>query len=1022
MSFAVPFFTGKFRNATTLAVGLLTVACAAVQSPVTTAELETGAQASSASARATWLHHPLKKLPATATLEIKPGVTLEVDASGNRCLTGGKDPEASAFGAPEPLSGLIKTETDYIAVGQSGTLYFFSQPLGPFVSTHTQAVPFVKTRVMGNVLMSISSEGELFRSVDQGRHFKRVNAPGFFVDIAASEANSVFAVAVPETWYQSFDRGGHFELAKLPPIAPLDMSTGPSGRLVVHGLFSSFSPMEGRWEDAPEPSRPRPTKKLNQFARVSAIVAQTALLDEDGYFSLSSTKDEDTFRVERGKMDEKLTSYVIARPSACATFRVVGRTRTPLLICKDDAPIVAPLIRMLRWDEKTREWDPLKLTLRGPFDGLKVVQSSRGEVVLAGACAPHTSELGCSPHGVVWIKDDKKPGFFQLPIDGELLELKFDSSDDLWALVQRKKDNHLFLIGPIVEPSSSSGKIPVFVDITRVAPEVTVDAKQRASLLLSDAGLVSIVVERFGAPYLVQLSRAGQVLSVHQAPMGTSLVHGTGRRLSAVDVKRQLYWGSESGGLHWAKQPLPSALCSEQPCEPQLRCTSRGCLVGDELVRVGYLGPAQGLASAPLRLGADKQQPQLLDRLVCRVSEADAQAPVRLSGVPTAHDALLGKSLWSGLVLNAEQATATVIHVPLGHTKIVERTLFARGPSSQNYALQIFAQIEGNAALRYPVFPGTQDLAGPIELAWDNRILDATEHATIGIGVQGPGAQLRLDERLQPSLMSVAGPGLFFQADQDKTQELYYFPGNGAAAEKVERPTWPALGGGSQDNSLLEELARGARTEHMVVDGERSALLLLANNRVVVRKSEGQAGDAQAYLMGNLDRSQTDLTHAVHLSYRGAQLGFTSIQNDVEGDQKHAQFVEPGKGQTFLPPVSVALQHHLPNRPRVCDEIDMSTTARMIASRPKNQTRQIEVLGINQNALLLTAQDAIVFGSPEKPCLGIWEATAHDDAEEGHFSALVVPGKQGGSWLFHNEPQDTSNVRVSARPMSCSFE
>src|SRR5690606_34848367 len=177
----------------------------------------------------------------------------------------------------------------------------------------------------------------------------------------------------------------------------------------------------------------------------------------------------DTFRVERGKMDEKLTSSVIARPSDCATFRVAGRTRTPLLICKDDAPIVAPLIRMLRWDQKTREWDPLKLTLRGPFDGLKVVQSSRGDVVLAGACAPHTSELGCSPHGVVWIKDDKKPGFFQLPIDGELLELKFDSSDDLWALVQRKKDNHLFLIGPMVAPSSSAGKMPGVVDITRVA-------------------------------------------------------------------------------------------------------------------------------------------------------------------------------------------------------------------------------------------------------------------------------------------------------------------------------------------------------------------------------------------------------------------------------------------------------------------------------------------------------------------------------------------------------------------------
>lgn len=1023
------FFAANSLSGAVLSVCLLSLGCEKRQGTASATATDTRAKESSPAARnqATWLHHPLTKLPVTAALELSSGEMLEVDASGNRWLTGSNDAQASAFGAPEALSGIMREGEEYVAVGQSGTLYFFSEPLGPFIHSRTPASPFMKTRLVGDVLISISGQGELFRSSDHGRHFKRANAAGFFVDFGVSENDSVFAVATPETWYQSFDRGDHFEVASLSSIAPLEMTTGSDGRLVIHGLFGEVSPVAGGWVKATGSSGVRPAQALSHFARVSAIGAQTALLDEDGYFSLHPTKSDETFRAERGSIDEKLTSTVIPRPADCSTFRVAGPSASPLLICKGDAVTVAPLIRMLRWDRKKQTWNTLKPVLRGPFEGLRVVQSTRDDVVLSGACGPHTSEQGCSPHGLIWMQGDKKLSFLQLPSEGALLDFDFDLNGQLWALLQRSKDNHLLLIGPIFEPLSTSeprstlGSIPNLLDVTRIAPEIAVDAKQQAKLLLKDAGLVSIVVERFGSLYIAQLNSDGRLLSSLQAPVGTSLLHGTGRRLSALDVKRNLYWGSESGGLSWTKHPLPSELCSDEPCSPQLRCTSRGCLVGDELVRVGYLGSAHGSVSTPLALGVDERQPLSLDRVVCRLND-DVQTVAGLSSIPTAHEALLGKSLWSGVRMNSELATATVVHVPKDQSNIVERTLFSRGPSSQAYALQLFPQIEGNAALRYPVFPGTQDLAGPIELAWDNRILDVTERVTIGLGVPGPGAEVRLDERLQPSLMSVAARGLFFQAGQEKAQSPFYFPGNGAPAEPIQEPVWPGLDSKHLDKQLLQQLARGARTERVVVDEERGALLLLANNRIVVRRGDGGSGEEVAYLMGGLESIGNEVRHAVHLSYRGSRIGFTSVQLDLEGDQRQAQFVELGKGQTFLPPVSVALQRHLPNRPHICDEVQMNSMPRVVANKPRNQTRQVEVLGIEGESLLLATQDAIVFGTPDAPCLGIWEATALQDSDEGHFSALVVPGKAGGSWLFRVEPTNSASAQINAQPMSCSFE
>ncbi len=973
-------------------------------------------------ATGTWHLHPMNKGRATASFRLSSGALLEVDEAGGRWVSKqGATPVASPFSAPEPLVAVLDQATAFAAVGRSGAVYHFDTPLGPYVRTVTPPEPYVTTAVVERTLVSINRGGQLFRSIDLGKRFARVEVEGFFTDLGADISGRIFAVSVPEQWYASTDLAEHFSPVELPSIAPLSMTNRADGQLVVGGLFEQVTPADGKWEAITHLDQPKGGVNLPSFARVKMVAKGTALLDDDGYLELSRPESSTHFIRKFGAIDRGLERGTMQSPKRCSDFRLFGSTKRPILLCLGgDSAEVSPPLRLYEWQPEGRKWLALP-PLRGSATDLTISVSPLGQIALQGVCAPHLADQGCSPYGGVLLSRNEAPRFFQVPSGTHVIDAQYDEDEQYWVLLKRDKDNHLVLMGPML------GDQYRIVDLTHADPQLTVDQKNHAQLLTRDDGLLSVIAERFATFVIGQFDERGELLSVGRAPAGVFAIHGTGRRLGAVDVSSNIYWESTSGGLTWRRQSLPTKVCRESRCSVELRCTAQGCLVGDELVRSGYGGSSNDAVDAPRYVDPTQEKERIMTGLSCTLSEATFQPLSDLWSIPSAHDVLLGQSLWYAAAADPSTASVDFISASSSDDQLRRTVLFPQQAASTQYVLKYSPQIEGGAAVRYPVRTGTQELAGPVEIAWDNRIEGVTERVSVGLGTPGPGAALRVNEHLQLSMLSVAERGIFFQASQDRLHDVFYFPGGTAPPEPVSEPVFPPLRTSDEEGTSLELLERGRRSEGVVAHGKRNALLLLADNRVVVRRMEGREGASYVpYLMAGLSSSAGELNHTVQIAYRGRAVGFLSVQLGDDGDPRAGSFVELGQDQAFLPPIPVALPRHLPDRPKVCSPSRRNETPRVVVSEDTERTRRVSVSGVEQDPVVLSVTDVVLFGSPDDPCLGAWTAESSrrsdNDRETTRYVAVITPSGPYSSWLFRLQGLGRADAEVAVQPMKCSFE
>ncbi len=1013
-----------------LCSGLVALAChGSVQTRMPETGLPRGDRIDSEAkdGRARWHLHPLSKKAVTSALSLPGGARLEVDLGGSRWLSlEGKPPQASPFSAPEPLVGVLRIDGGFAAIGKSGAVYEFSEPLGPWGRTTTPPQVFARTLLSGSTLLSLNGEGRVFRSEDLGRSFHLAESPVPFADFGRNERGDIYAVSIPERWFRSQDDGRSFELLPLSSVAPMGIEHQIDGALVVRGLLGVYVPHGSEWRSVDAGSNSKSDVVLPSFARASQIAAGTAVVDHAGYLSLNKDEAEDVFLVERGNIGDELKRVYWPRPRECSQFRVAGGSARPLLLCsRGEASGVSPLVRLYEWNAEQASWQVTATPLRGSFTGITLRSSPRGKVAMTGVCAPHQVEEGCDPYGIVELPkgDEKKPEvrFIQVPTGYEVIDLAYDTQDRLWVLSHRGKDNHLLLQGPFEE-----GRGPGLIDLTLLDGALLVDKKRTARLLLRDEGVYTVLAQRFGAYHIAQLDEDGVLLSATRAPLGVQSIDGTGRRLAGIDVARSLYWESTTGGLTWKKQSLPSQVCSRKQCEVPLRCSALGCLVGDELVRTGFEGPRVDPVRPPREVVGDDAPSEVVPPVKCSALGAQRVELHHAFGLPSAHDVLLGSSLWYLMEGDEESASARVLSAPVAAAQVREHLLFPPKQPNQDFVLKYFPQVEGAAVVRHRVSGSNRELSGPVEVAWDNRLESVTEHVKIGPGAPGLGSEMRLGTQLSVEMLSVAGEGIFVQFAQDRKLSPYYFPGSNQAPELVERAQFPSLSSSGGRKSLMDQLARGARTEGVFAHGSRSNLLLLANNRVVVRQMKGGASSKHVpYLMGAVGGAFAQFGSTVQIAYLGSRVGFLSVAMDEEGTARDAWFVELGKERAFEPPVPASLPRHLPPRPSLCSEATRLSTPRVVMAEQPGRVRDVAVSGLESTAVHFAVTDGVFFGTPEAPCLGAWTAEFTRDQLNGSdqdvYQAVVVPNSSAISWVFRVHGRGDAMTLVAA-PMSCSFE
>lgn len=968
-----------------------------------------------AAAEPTWLFHPQQAAVVLSSLELGPSERLEVDAAGSRWLVrASSSPEAAPYGAPEPLFGVRRTSDGFLSVGRSGAAYLSKEPLGPFVETRLPPETFVDTTLVGDTVVALGKSGSFWRSETAGREWRRADSPAFLVDVATRRDSELFAFAAPESWFSSLDAGKSWKRVETPTMAPEKLIERRDGRLGVSTVFGDFEWTGSQFVRASAEQRAAENRPVPPFAGASAITRGVAATSGELFFGLARPKTDGPWEIASGTIREPLTKRAEPLFDDCGEVRVVAARRFVHVLCQPrQASGVAPLLALWSSSDRGATFRHNPVVVRGLLRDVVVAAAHDGRLALSGVCSPRSNEPGCSPRGLHFLDFEAKKAtpvpFVELD---RFDQLAFGARGDLWALA-RRSDQHVLLYRVARErPDALSWSRDLDEDLLRGAGA----AKDEVHLFVGADESATALVGLGGRRVLLRVDARGQLTSHGEAPSGVDVVSGFGERLGAVDSRAGLFWESTNAGLGWTKQKAPRALCGAdvRTCRVSLFCASWGCLVGDELTRVGW---GEGLAAPGADTlerskGAARSRPRGAP-YECRALGDVEEDLSLLEAVPSALDAGLGDVAWVQVETRPEVGAATAVHARFDSPRLERHELFAPLPAGRRFAFSVMGQIEGSAVLRYSLPRSVADrMVTDVEVAWDNRIAGVLGRGRLSGEFQPEPGDFESTglsfERARPALLSVAGRGLFLRlhSRRDRTQPVYYF--ENATVRSLSSPPWPAVSGEWED-------------EFIRVEGKDVPVAWARSGRVVVRDNPSKTGDFRPFLLTPLDAEARGLVVTTGLAYVGSRPALYTLVADREETFTRA-FVAPfGVDSPFETAISSPLQEDLPPSPRPCTTEERASTPRLVTPGLLGPEHVILVTGATGASSQFRTERAVVQGRVSSPCAVAFDAESTTSDTTTRERVLLVVGEGKVSWLFREERSPSAPRKISARPLQCAL-
>ncbi|HSC88624.1 MAG TPA: hypothetical protein VLC09_15180 [Polyangiaceae bacterium] len=962
----------------------------------------------------TWVFHPRTAAQLAATLALPEGRRLEVDRAGNRWLVGADGQvEASAYGAPEALVGVLPEGNGVAVLGESGAVYWSSRWLGPFEVTRRPPRPFVRAAAGGKRLLGVSEAGQLFASEDAGQGWTQLALPTHVTDVVLDAEGTALVLGTPERWFRRQAAAADFVALPWSSVGPLALGRTARGGIRVDGLLAHYL-LEGdrlTRDDSPAPalpSRPQPPFVDAQtfVSGRAAWSGEEVVVFEEGKGSGAPQK------LLRGAFSGPLTSQELGK-----TFAGCGRARLALggswlhVVCADPRSSgVSP--RLLLWSSADggHTFTPRSLALRGTIQNLVLAASERGDLAFAGVCPAETTDAGCQPRDVQLLRAGGSR-LEPLPFvdTGRPAALAF-FAQRLWALGRRVKDAHLTLQGvegwaEAPRGATAAARLVVWFDLERETA-LPVDGSAGSVELAPGADALGVSVGLAGGLHVATLSAQGELLGNGWAPAGADVVSGAGAHWLAIDRRSSSAWESNDGGVAWRRVELPRALCSGPPaapgraCSAPLVCREAGCLVGSELTRIGWGGGEGGTSPT---LASPGSSPATAVELVARcVDVAPREELPQLHWLPGASEAALGDVAFAGVEIDQEHAALLALHAPLGQKKLVRRPLLEPVAEPERYALAVSPQVEGSAALRYRLPDGAaaDGRLTDVEVAWDSRIsgvlgkgrLAGAQRSEAG-DFESRGAR---SARARPELLSVAGDGLYLRLHaQQASQASYFFQGD--RVRVVAETRWP-------------EGQQGER-EFLQFRGHDVPLLWLRDGRVVLT---AYGGEFLPYLLSPLQQRAT--VQSTGIAYRGQDVGLLSILADRAGTYWSARVSFVNERGVAGPDVAVPLLPDTRGRIRACSAEERAKTTRVVAPAQPSVPREVSLELRGAEPERLQTRRAVLHGTPEDPCIAAYEAELPESTSR-LARLLWLPGEGNVSWLFR---QERSSRAMTVQALSCA--
>ncbi len=939
--------------------------------------------------------------------------------SGQRWLRGKKGELVAAQQlAPEPLIEVGKSdgELPYWYLGQSGRVYRSATVLGVFDAESVTTPPEVLVRVTtgSGVILGVNVGGRLLRSVDQGQSWSQVNVAGRVVDAALLPSGVGLVLTSPETYHQTRDAGATWEPILVNPFGGLRLEPEEGGidALGVLGRrrWTPERPTEFK-PNSRNPTHPEvdPTR-LQRFASANAITNGSAVLDQHFYQEVESLGSEVV--LWRGKVTEVLERAPVA-VNGCREPHLSGGRDALFLIC-GAIPGKVSLLRVYKSTDEGKNFVEEPYKLRGDGNWLTVLPW-RGHFVWTGICDPEAEPTGCVPSGVYRAQPSgDKTAFHELrllglsgvalamtvaPVSGRLLVFGATNKGDELTLYAGDDPAAPFELSPLRDvrlPRSSGAMV-----VSRPAWG-------------EDGYVAATVMEtRNGNTQLVVADEQGQVLHVRPGPNNGNHVSGVGMRALAVDARSSEIWESVDGGERW--QTLgraPTEFCPsarQQICDVSLACFAQGCLLGDQLTRLGWSGQS-GQLDAPPELVFPKPKVELQTPIVCRVTDDAGWKVVPGGQIPEATGAALGDVDWFTHHVDWAKASVSAYEMDYAvgdNATLREEVVFERQADPAKWVVFSSSQTEGVAALR-----GKVD-GGALDVAWRNLFRSTKTHRWPLRANQASATDRwthtptrALARAGQPGLLSIAAGGIFVRPGIDeRLAKTWLVRENGATREL------PPL--------IWTEIAATGRTEMSQVGETPLALKLFRNGSALVRaRPFDDVWQLGAVSVGVDEPGRFNLHQSYDLGYYQGQPHYHLWQ---VGETSEAWlFPLQEQGPVLGQPIAAATQATLgpEDEPQVCDA-EARKSARVVAPAEGKTMHPIVVRHNSEPTKLYLTRNAVLYGLRDEACVAVYEGEAVVRTKSEEAQVLVRPERGQPSWMFRRAAGEPA---FEYRPITCEFD
>lgn len=1064
---------------------------------------------------ARWDYHPAAPRSISARMRLPDGGCVLAAEGGQRWLVpaaarsdsasgcGGRATAASGL-LPEEATDIVRHgQSSWLFVGRTGRIYVSNEPLGPVVRILSPPTPLSRVAGAGARLLGVTSGGKLLRWDGDASWQPLSDVPAGNArvhDLALASDGRALALAFPESLFASSDGGKSWQAVNAPKVGAQRVGTADDGSLAVEGLLESLvwtpgaagAPALGRSTVRVRGVLAEPELDAGRGASASAVASGLASIDGERVTELVPPEEEgEPWALGRGRLDGRLDVRVLPGSTRCVRAKMAARGRQVVVACLPEAvsngAFAVELLHSSDGGESWRNGSRRHMETRTP-DAVGLAVAPDGRVLVTGLCdarpdsecAPAKPVLahvdGNAPSGPVRAPElDQTVSAPAFSGDGRAAYVLARTRGGALSLFVSHDGGETFAARPLDPPGTVRDEDSQEGDDDAAGGGF--DVHDRTMITSGEDGTLGMLLARPTGEVWVTASDDGRQLEVAYAENEGAALAGFGKRVVAVgrvarDEESVALRESFDGGKTWLAAAHPRALVDAlADGSPSVACGGGGCLVGDNLARVGWGGavPVEPVmaSAAPRAMAA----PRAGAAIGCepsgpwvRLGSVDPEN-TGPSGAPRLDALARGAWLWAFVSTDRRAAQVTISGARSSDARVVTRSLFGRG-GAKRYALEVSLQMEGFAAARVPVSEGEEPLVGApmrdIELAWENLIEGSMGRARVADAGTFEGGDVRRDkagDTWEPALVSVSPRGIYLRPHHEGARASHaFFADTSGRVETLSYPSWP-------DEGLAGPLsvrsdAAHVGTAHLAVGmvqqtgGEVPSTFLLGH-------FDGKGWQLGATALAPPAESSSFLRRELDWSYQGSTLGVTTLARDPLAGRAWAAF-HPFRGDgSFAPPVPLATDLDLADRPRACEATDRAQSARLVTpllagedalglpvirhrvrvgderaatrvAKPAPAARTAEAAeaaGADTPAELMTG-GAVIHGAPGAACLAAWELT-----DDGGRVGGVVSGNLERGWLFRRAesgrpagkptlraPAASGPATIEYRPVSCRWD